>query len=349
MNTQIYEQNREFLEKVTLLSSLTPLQKDSLAASLISYKYYSGQKIITEGETGNQLFLIKEGIVSVQKGTQEVAKMHSGTYFGEMALLNNAPRSASCVAVDGPVKCMCLSRETLQKILGNNKLQDIIEKNTIMEAINKSDSLSLLTKEQKETILRDIHERNYKGGDVVIPMGSPCKSKIYIIISGRLQYAKTSFSHTDKGNCVGDNYVTKSHAEDTKYEDDLIAAMDMKVGEMTKYQFELSIGGKYEEVVKENAATNILKKVTLFTSLDSQKLKDLFTMIRIEKFTDSEIILREGQACNCVYVVKRGKVDMFKAGNLIRTITKHEYFGERGVLKGQNSIATYVSNGKVTL
>ena len=152
MNTQIYEQNREFLEKVTLLSSLSSLQKDSLAASLVSYKYYNNQRIITEGESGNQLYIIKEGTVSVQKGTQEIAKLHPGSYFGEMALLNNAPRSATCVAVDGPVKCMCLSRETLQKTL-NNKLQDIIEKNTIMEAINKSETLSLLNKEQKENFL----------------------------------------------------------------------------------------------------------------------------------------------------------------------------------------------------
>lgn len=348
MNTLIYEQNREFLEKVTLLSSLTSPQKDSLAANLVSYKYYSGQKIITEGETGNQLYIIKEGVVSVQKGTQEIAKLHAGSYFGEMALLNNAPRSATCVAIEGPVKCMCLSRETLHKVL-SNKLQDIIEKNTIMEAINKSESLSLLNKEQKEAISKDIHERNYKGGDVVIPLGSPCKSKIYIIISGRLQYAKTSLSYADKGTCVGDMYVTKSHGEDLKYEDDLIAAADMKVGEITKYQFEISIGGKYEEVVKENAATNVLKKVYLFSTLENTKMKDLFGMIRIEKFSDSEIILREGMPCNNVYVVKRGKVDVFKAGNLVKTITKHNYFGERGILLKENSMCTYVANGNVTL
>lgn len=348
MNTKIYEQNREFLEKVALLSSLTSLQKDSLAASLVSYKYYSGQKIITEGETGNQLFIVKEGVVSVQKGTQEVAKYHAGGYFGEMALLNNAPRSATCVAVEGPVKCMCLSRETLQRTL-KDKLQYIIEKNTIMEAINKSETLSQLNKEQKEKIFGDIHERNYKGGDVVIPMGSLKKSKIYIIISGRLQFARTSLSFADKGTCVGDEYITKSHEEDSKYEDDLIASNDMKVGEMTKYQFDLSIGGRYEEVVKENAATNILKKVSLFTSLDTHKMKKLFEIIRIEKYTDSKIILSEGLPSASIYVVKRGKVDVFKAGTIIKTITKHDYFGERGILNNSFSQYTYVASGNLTL
>lgn len=347
MNTSIYEQNREFLEKVTLLSTLKPSEKDALAANLVSYKYYKGQKIITEGETGNQLYIIKEGTVTVQRGTQEIAKFHKGGYFGEFALLNNTPRTATCVADDN-VKCVCLSRETLQKVL-SNKLQDIIEKNTIMEAINKSETLSILTKEQKEAISKDLHEKNYKGGDVVVPIGSQCKSKIYIVITGRLQYAKASTMFIDKGNCIGDLYVTKNHGEDLKYEDDLIASGDMKVGEITKYQFEISIKGKYEEVIKENAATNVLKKVSLFCTLDNNKMKELFNMIKIEKFNTDEIILREGTASVAVFVVKRGKVDAFKSGNLAKTITKHNYFGERYVLRKQESNYTFVANGNVTL
>ena len=53
--------------------------------------------------------------------------------------------------------------------------------------------------------------------------------------------------------------------------------------------------------------------------------------------------------CNSVYVVKRGKVDVFKSGNLVRSITKHDYFGERGVLNNDTSMATYVANGSLTL
>ena len=59
--------------------------------------------------------------------------MYSGDYFGEVALLNNSPRTATCVAYGGTVKCLALSREALQKILGN-QLEHIIEKNTALEA-----------------------------------------------------------------------------------------------------------------------------------------------------------------------------------------------------------------------
>lgn len=348
MNTQIYEQNREFLEKVALLQPLSSRQKDSLAASLVANKYISGQKIISEGESGQQLFIIKEGLVSVQRGTQEIARLHAGGYFGEMALLTNAPRSATCVAIEGPVKCVCLSRETLQKTLGN-QLQDIIEKNTIMEAINKSESLSYLNKDQKESIIRELHQKSYKGGDVVIQSGTPCNSKLYIVITGRLQYARTSQIFADKGTAVGDIYVTQSNLDEQKYEDDMIAAADMKVGELTKYRFEVSIGGRYEDVVKENAATNVLRKVYLFNTLDSTKMKELFGIIRSVKYSDGELVIKENNPIDSVYIVKRGKVDLRKNGDLIRTVMKHDYFGERGFLFDNISTVTAISNGSVTL
>lgn len=348
MNIQIYEQNRMFLEKVNLLDPLTPQQKDSLAASLVSHKYFCGQKIITEGETGNQLFFVKEGIVSVVKGTQEIKRFYPGSYFGEAALITNTPRTATCIAIEGPVKCMCLTREALQKTL-NNKLQDIIERNTVNEAIKKSAKLSQLNKDQKESMIKTISEKNFKAGDVVIGLGTTKASKMFFIMSGRLQYAKNSILFCDKGNVVGDMFVTRVGDDNLKYEDDFIAGCDMKVGEITKYQFEMAIGGKYEEIIKENAATNVLRKIFVFSHIDYTKLKELFNMIVIEKYKDTEIILREGVSSTAIYIVKRGKVDVFRAGNLVRSIRKLGFFGERSLVLNESSVCTYVASGHTTL
>ena len=48
----------------------------------------------------------------------------------------------------------------------------------------------------------------------MIPMSTLCKSKLYIIISGRLQWAKSSALFADKANCVGDAHIVESHSED---------------------------------------------------------------------------------------------------------------------------------------
>lgn len=344
----IYEQNRDFLEKVNMLAPLSPQQKDSLAASLVSCKYTAGEKIITEGDEGMHLYIIKEGVVSVQKNNKEIARLYAGEFFGEMTLLYNVPRQASCVAVEGIVKCVALSRDDLQKALGN-QLMLIIEKITIFDALNKSTKLSLLSKDQKENILRDLVYNNYKVGDVVINNQSFCQSVLYIIISGRMHHSRSNKIFAEKGNCVGDDFVTLAYEDQSRYEDDMVAGGDMKVGELTKYQFEISIGGKYKEVVRENAAMNVLRKIYLFNSLDSKVLKDLFTIIKIQKFENGASIVNESQIGTFIYIIKRGKVNVMKNNEVKRTLIKHDYFGERSILFEKYSSMTCIAEGKVTV
>jgi CRP-like cAMP-binding protein len=53
---------------------------------------------VFEGDTGDSMFIVFEGIVSIAKGGKEIAKLEKGASLGEMALLDNEPRSADAVA-----------------------------------------------------------------------------------------------------------------------------------------------------------------------------------------------------------------------------------------------------------
>ena len=349
VNIKSFEENREFLEKVSLLSSLSSEQKDILAANLVTLKYQAGQKIVTEGETGQYLFIIKEGTVSIQKENLEVARCAPGSYFGEQALLYNSLRTATCVALEGTVKCVCLARETLQRVLGNN-LQDIIQTNAIFEAISKSETLSCLNKHQKRQIKEGLSIKHYKGGDVVIHTNTLCKSKLYFVLEGNLKYARSGLVFADKGNSVGAEYVTQTSPLEDVYWDDVIAGNEKNtsVGELTKYQFEVCIGGKFSEVVKENAATNILMKVNLFRHIDNKNFKYLFNMIRVEKYKHGEVVCGSNSRNNCIFIVKRGRVEVSQRNRVLRVATKHDYFGERALLFGTSEVKC-VAQGSVTL
>jgi CRP-like cAMP-binding protein len=58
----------------------------------------AGTTLIEEGEEGDAFFLILAGSVSVRKGEQAVAEQGERAYFGELALLDGEPRSATVVA-----------------------------------------------------------------------------------------------------------------------------------------------------------------------------------------------------------------------------------------------------------
>lgn len=70
----------------------------------------AGERIIEEGVTGDELFLIVSGSARVLKGDQAIARLGQGSHFGEMALIDNAPRSASVEAGE-PTRLLVIGRK----------------------------------------------------------------------------------------------------------------------------------------------------------------------------------------------------------------------------------------------
>jgi CRP/FNR family transcriptional regulator, cyclic AMP receptor protein len=61
--------------------------------------FKAGSVIFREGDEAHQLFVIKKGEVRIQIGNRTIAELSTDSIFGEMALIDNEPRSASALAV----------------------------------------------------------------------------------------------------------------------------------------------------------------------------------------------------------------------------------------------------------
>ena len=58
----------------------------------------AGEVIFKEGDDADQLFAIKSGEIAIQLGNRTLAELSANSIFGEMALIDDAPRSATAVA-----------------------------------------------------------------------------------------------------------------------------------------------------------------------------------------------------------------------------------------------------------
>ena len=92
------------LKQVELFANLSLEQLDAVNQVSREVEYLPGEAIVEEGEPGDSLVLLLEGEVRILKshGTpQEIAlaTMSAVDYFGEMAILDDEPRSASAVAL----------------------------------------------------------------------------------------------------------------------------------------------------------------------------------------------------------------------------------------------------------
>jgi len=116
-------QNRrgELLRQITFFSDLTQEDLDLLAAKTSERKFPSGYRIFSEGDPGDAMYIILGGAVAIMKqlpGREDepLAVLKTGNFFGEMALLDAFPRSASAV-VTREADLLLLSRKDLDNLL----------------------------------------------------------------------------------------------------------------------------------------------------------------------------------------------------------------------------------------
>jgi small-conductance mechanosensitive channel len=95
-------QEERLLSGVDLFATLTPDLRHEVARSAPLVVFGAGEAIVRQGEPGQSMFIVARGTVSVvlEPDRQEVARIETGGYFGEMSLLTGEPRSATVLAVD---------------------------------------------------------------------------------------------------------------------------------------------------------------------------------------------------------------------------------------------------------
>ena len=112
------------LRSVEILRSLSMRHLQRLADMLQEAHYNDGEAIIRQGETGDQFYVLKKGSAICTIDDKVVMTLKQNDYFGERALLQDAPRAANVIA-QGPVTCLHIGRVTFEEVLGS--LQDIID------------------------------------------------------------------------------------------------------------------------------------------------------------------------------------------------------------------------------
>jgi CRP/FNR family transcriptional regulator/CRP/FNR family cyclic AMP-dependent transcriptional regulator len=111
----------ESLRNIGLFSTVHDEDLESVASLLIERRFPKHKTIVEEGLPGDYMYIIREGRVSVSKlsddGREKILEfLEAGDFFGEMSLLDNAPRSASVRALS-ETRILALSRADFLAVL----------------------------------------------------------------------------------------------------------------------------------------------------------------------------------------------------------------------------------------
>jgi len=109
------------LARVSLFSKLSALELDSVAGHLIRRSYSPAESVFRGGDIGDSLYIIEKGTVRISITSPEghevvLAELGRGQFFGEMALLDDEPRSADAAAREAST-LLVLERDQFQSFM----------------------------------------------------------------------------------------------------------------------------------------------------------------------------------------------------------------------------------------
>jgi CRP/FNR family transcriptional regulator, cyclic AMP receptor protein len=147
-----HEENKAFLRRVPLFTGLTESQLEILASGTVRRNYPKGRTIVAEGEPSQSLYILLSGRAKVQRSDSEgkeviLAVLMSGEFFGEMSLIDDAPRSASVITLES-CDFLAINKENFKAMLNQNAdlgmavMRGLVRR--LREADKKIETLALL-------------------------------------------------------------------------------------------------------------------------------------------------------------------------------------------------------------
>ena len=112
------------LKSVDLFKSIPAENLSRVAQITNEVSYDANSSIFAEGDYGDSLFIVVDGNVRIHKGQQELAMLGKGTCLGEMALLDDEPRSADATVTEDSTLFQ-IEQEGFYEVMGSQS--DIME------------------------------------------------------------------------------------------------------------------------------------------------------------------------------------------------------------------------------
>jgi len=107
----------EHLSRVPMFSACSKRELELLARRAEELHFDEGAVLVKEGDKGREFFVIGEGKTRVSRAGKDVAVLGPGDFFGELSLLDRAPRNAT-VTAQTPLDVFVLDERSFAGLIG---------------------------------------------------------------------------------------------------------------------------------------------------------------------------------------------------------------------------------------
>ena len=336
-NEMILKVRFNFLNHIFLFECLDKISKYNVAQKMRKKVYSPSTKIITQGEKGDSLYIIQEGIVSCRIGPKEIRRLSNNEYFGQNSMLIDIKRGADIIALQQTI-CYELTRQDLKEALTNDYI-DVILFCFFKNAVEKNNiTKNILIESRLHSLFNCFSIQQYSKNEHIYnpkkKLTSKMKSlnkKLVLVIEGSLFNENSLVA--DKSKFLGEelfNDIENTISEDIYANPDAITleADFYNIAKILKMDLEKD----RKQSVNILKSINKLKKIYLFRNLSDKTLELIAKGMVKQEFQENDCIIKEGTEGDLFYLILKGRVRITVKGKYIRDLDSGDYMGEYALL-----------------
>ncbi|KAL4507522.1 hypothetical protein ABPG73_012210 [Tetrahymena malaccensis] len=312
--------------------------QDNQLETLVNEMFYcelqEGETIIKEEDNASTFFILEQGRIQVSVKNNVKRDIVPGEGFGELALLYNAPRSASCQALQ---KCHLwgIDRATFRRVVEEMITKEYEQNRKFIE---NHKFFQNLTVEQKNSVAGVLIDQKFQKDQIIVSEDDPASS-FYIIKEGSVSVMRggAEVRTLQGGDSFGETALLQGvHKRAMTVK----AQTDVKCLALGRDVLTRILGDQVEVIIYKNISKWSLERLEGYQGFTKSQKEKLLDNIQINHHKDGEVVIQQGTPVkNAIIILLEGQI---KKGNDV-VAQKGHVFGDKEPFM-QNDKSVYPSN-----
>eukprot|EP00934_Nitzschia_sp_Nitz4_P004099 Nitzschia sp. Nitz4//scaffold330_size19141//14677//17509//NITZ4_008748-RA/size19141-snap-gene-0.28-mRNA-1//-1//CDS//3329548166//4089//frame0 len=327
------------LKENFIFGDLTTKERKLLINAMQKQEAKKGEVIITQGDVGDFFYVLEEGTINFVANGKDVGSCGKGASFGELALLYDSPRAATCIAGEAS-KLWKVDQLTFRHLLARTTKEqeggivDILAKIPLFKDMDRG----VISKFAK--VLTNV---TFSEGEVVVKKGD-VGEVFYIIGDGQVRVHDIGLgdaSYADQILKSGDWFGERALMTGEPRAANVTAMIDTHAYAVDRETFETTIG-PLDSILGQESRKRFIKSVPIFakSELLSVEYELLVALVTEKTFPKGSKLMEAGKVCDKdLYIVKDGKLMISSAVGSIFFLGSGDYYGDKAVKTSEDFIS----------